>query len=251
MTVDMRLAAKGKSEPREALTQQGRAHIQLAKQYADALIESGWSEDDTTALERAVAKLEETTGTETDTRISLTDASDDESPAVSDAKSFIRRLRNALPRALRESQAESVNAEAFETGDRLGRSASKIAGYLGKIRPSVEALDPVLAKHFGGKKASETLDAVKSALEKTDTSQDSSLTHLPEPTLSLYETKGRVLEMVEDLNRAGRIAFEGQAETVGKFNKDILLRARRDRASKAMRSNQAEGASSQGSAGKG
>lgn len=243
MAVDMRLAAKGKSEPREALAQQGRAHITLAKQYADALIESGWSAEDTTALEQAVARLEETAGTEADTRVSLSDASDDESTSLSDAKSFIRRLRNALPRALRESQDKGVSAETFEAGDRLGRSAPKLAAYLGKIRPSVEALDPVLARHFNGKKASEALDNVKSALEKTDSSQDSSLGDLPEPTLRLYETKGRVLEMIEDLNRAGRIAFEGQAETVGKFNKDILLRARRERA--ARRANSPEGAGTQ------
>jgi hypothetical protein len=54
---------------------------------------------------------------------------------------------------------------------------------------------------------------------------------VPQEKLELFAAKGRVLEMIEDLNRAGRIAFEGQAETVGKFNKDLLLRARRSRGS--------------------
>jgi len=54
---------------------------------------------------------------------------------------------------------------------------------------------------------------------------------VPEDKIEIFGAKGRVLEMIEDLNRAGRIAFEGQAETVGKFNKDVLLRARRQRSS--------------------
>ena len=41
-----------------------------------------------------------------------------------------------------------------------------------------------------------------------------------------------MLEQIEDLNRAGKIAFDGDAATRGKFNKDILLRARKERAKK-------------------
>jgi hypothetical protein len=43
---------------------------------------------------------------------------------------------------------------------------------------------------------------------------------------------GTVLEQIEDLNRAGKSAFDGDAATRGKFNKDILLRARKERAKK-------------------
>jgi len=43
---------------------------------------------------------------------------------------------------------------------------------------------------------------------------------------------GKVLEQIEDLNRAGKSAFDGDAATRGKFNKDILLRARKERAQK-------------------
>ena len=43
---------------------------------------------------------------------------------------------------------------------------------------------------------------------------------------------GKVLEQIEDLNRAGKNAFDGDAATRGKFNKDILLRARKAQAKK-------------------
>jgi hypothetical protein len=226
MTTDMRLVAKGRSEPLDGLVQQGRAHVALAKQYAAALIESGWSEEDTSALEREVLLLEVASGK---AGVGSGDA-ETEPSAIVDAKAFVRRLRNALPRALRETKAANVNAEIFDAGGKLGREAPRILGYLEKIRPSVEAIDGELRRHFGGKSALELLDQAKGALEKKGASREGAeAAEEPTETRELNAAKGRVLEMIEDLNRAGRIAFEGQAETVGKFNKDILLRARRQR----------------------
>ena len=102
MKIDLRLAAKGEGEPREGLVQQGRAHIALAKHYTAALVESGWSDEDTAALESDVAMLESTMASQAEER-AAGDAGD--SPALAEAKAFLRRLRHALPRALRESVA--------------------------------------------------------------------------------------------------------------------------------------------------
>jgi hypothetical protein len=223
MTIDMRLVTKGRGEPMEGLLQQGKVHVTLAKQYAAALIESGWSDEDTSALELELARLEAMGAGEGGA------SGEDEPNAIVEAKAFVRRLRNALPRALRETKAEGVNEAVFDAGGKLGREASKIAAYLEKIRPSVAALDGELRRHFGGKSASELLDQVKSAVERVG--QGSTTGEVPQDKAELFAAKGRVLEMIEDLNRAGRIAFEGQAETVGKFNKDLLLRARRSRGS--------------------
>ncbi len=55
----------------------------------------------------------------------------------------------------------------------------------------------------------------------------------PGETLALYAVMGKVLEQIEDLNRAGKIASDGDAATRGKFNKDILLRARKAQVKKA------------------
>jgi hypothetical protein len=228
MTMDTRLVTKGRSEPLDGLLQQGKAHVALAKQYAESLIESGWSGEDTSALELEVARLEAMGG-----KAGADAASGEpehEPSAIVEAKAFVRRLRNALPRALREGKVEGVSEEAFDAGGKLGREAPKIAAYLEKIRPSVASLDGELRRHFGGKSAAELLDQAKSAVEKVASSQGAQQAEVPQERAELYAVKGRVLEMIEDLNRAGRIAFEGQAETVGKFNKDILLRSRRRRA---------------------
>ena len=228
MAVDMRLVRKGKGEPREGLVQQGKVHVTLARQYEASLIESGWSNEDTAELEKNVLLLEAAKASQGDAPEAAESASDPESTAVGEAKVFLRRLRNALPRTLRETRASGVSAEMFETGERFGRSPQKMAAYLTKIRPSIESLDGDLSRFFGGKKASELLDNAKAALDKAGSAEDTANEGLPEETLNFHALKGRVLEGIEDLNRAGRIAFEGQGEVVGKFNKDILLRARRE-----------------------
>jgi hypothetical protein len=238
MTTDMRLVTKGRSEPLDGLLQQGRFHVALAKQYAAALIESGWSDEDTNALEKEVSRLEAMSGSAGPSGVSGA-GGEEEPSAIVEAKAFVRRLRNALPRALRETKAEGVTEAVFDAGGKLGREAPRIAGYLEKIRPSVAAIDGELRRHFGGKSAAEMLDQVKSAVERVGPGTPQG--EVPEESRELFAVKGRVLEMIEDLNRAGRIAFEGQAETVGKFNKDMLLRARRSRGS-------AKGASEGGSA---
>ena len=57
--------------------------------------------------------------------------------------------------------------------------------------------------------------------------QELSRAMLSEETLDLYQLKGEVLVLIERLNRAGRTAFDGDANKAALFNKDLLLRARR------------------------
>jgi hypothetical protein len=209
MTFDIRLVAKGKSEPRDGLAQQGKVHVALAQQYEAKLDGAGWSPGDTAALAANVANLEARTGAQAKAYDHAGDTSTGEAQAIDAAKAYIRRLRHALPRALREAQAPGVTLESFHVGETLGRVTPRISSYLATIRPAVAAIDPALAKHFNGKKASTELDAVKEALDQADTTQEMARKNAPGETLSLYEVMGKVLEQIEDLNRAGKIAFDG------------------------------------------
>ena len=138
MTVDMRLANKGRSEPIRGLAQQGRVHVALAKQYATELDDAGWSASDTAAFEKDVESLEAMIGSRSLEREGATDATQKESSAVDDAKAFLRRLRNALPRALRKKGPSAVRAESFEVGETLGRSTPKISAFLANAPLSLE-----------------------------------------------------------------------------------------------------------------
>ena len=104
--------------------------------------------------------------------------------------------------------------------------------YLNAIAPHVTKLDADLSPFFQKKSASAELAQVKTALDAADTTQEVALAGLPADTLAVYEAKGRVLEAIEDLNAVARNAFDGQAEIVGQFNKDVLNRSRKKRAAK-------------------
>jgi hypothetical protein len=232
MALDDRLAKKGKDEPRDGLAQQGKVHVGLAQQYAAELDDNGWSATDTQALAVNVGKIEQAAGGQAAAYDHAGHSSTAESHAVDSAKAYVRKLRNALPRALRESPSLEVTAASFHAGETLGRSTPKISKYLAAIRPAVVTLDAALKPHFKSETASHLLDAVKSALDKADTTQELARKDAPGETLALYEVMGKVVEQIEDLNRAGKNAFDGDAATRAKFNKDILLRARKERAKK-------------------
>lgn len=228
--LDLRLIAKGRSEPRAGLAQQGKVHVGLGTHHVLELDEAGWSPADTASLEANVALLEGAVGTQAKAQDHASDTSTTESDAIDNAKGFIRRVRHALPRALREAPNAGVTLRSFHAGVTLERSTPRIVKYLTEIRPAVLALDPVLAKHFKGQLPSLELDMAKTALDQADTAQELARKHAPSETLALYEAMGQVLEQIEDLNRAGKIAFDSDPGTRAKFNKDILQRARKERA---------------------
>lgn len=224
MAIDIRLASKGQNEPLAALVEQGKVHVGLAKQHAKGLADAGWTAADTTAFEQALGSLETQKAVQADQRGQAKLAGSHEQQGIDKAKGFIRRLRNVLPIVLRKNK--SVDADAFNLGS-LGRSTSRISAYLTTISKPVATLDPDLKPYFRGANASAELVSVKEGLDQANVSQETALSGLPADTQQVYENKGRVLEAIEDLNRIARNAFDGQAEIIGKFNKDILLRGRR------------------------
>ncbi|MEO7331358.1 MAG: hypothetical protein ABI193_22470 [Minicystis sp.] len=227
MNPDLRLVEKGRGQPRGALAQEGKVHVALVKHHALALADHGWSVVDTVAFEAQVEALETAVGSQADVYGEVGNSSDAESQTVDAAKAFVRKLRNALPRALRDSPAAGVTAQSFLAGEEMARSTPKLSAYFTKIRPSVVKLDPALKAHFKGQTASVLLDGVKKALDDADKLQELWRKNAPALTQALYEQMGRVLEGIEDINRAGRSAFDGDAVTAATFNKDVLLRGRK------------------------
>ena len=50
---------------------------------------------------------------------------------------------------------------------------------------------------------------------------------LPVETQKIYETKGMAVELIEELNAVAKNCFDGNAQLIALFNKDILLRGRK------------------------
>ena len=229
-STDARLAKKGQGQPRLGLVQQGKVSAGLAREYSTELANAGWSSQDTDTMAATVTELESDIAVQADNRASHGDAHRMEQSGIDNAKKYLRLLGHALPRALRNTNSGLAASDfAVSPGTRLGRSTPKISGHLAKIRPHVAALDSALAPSFGGQSALAQLDRVKSELDAADTKQEISMSALPADTAKLYTSKGKLLEAIEDVNHAGKIAFDGDASKVALWNKDILVRARKTR----------------------
>ena len=228
MGINLRLAKKGAGESRQGLVQQGNYHVRLATDKADALARVGWKSAKTNELAAHILLLEGQAAVQLDRRSGAKVNTLTESEARNQAKSFIRKLRNVLPIVIRDNPELGVTISQFQRGA-LEDSTPKISTYLTSISEPVKKLDKILADYLEGEPASVQLALVKVALDEADTVQETTLAGLPEATLAIYETKGRVLEAIEDINRLAKNAFEGQAALIGQFNKDILLRARKER----------------------
>jgi hypothetical protein len=228
-TIDERLARKGKGQPRQAVLQQARLLLALVREHQTALTGHGWDTGDTTRFATSIAAAETAAGGRADVSNESNSKTKGEQAAIDAVKAFLRRLRRALPRVLRDNAALGVTATSFAVDEPLKRSTPKAIAYLIKIRSAVEKLDAPLTKHFGGAKASVELDTVKAALEKTDTDQESAQLAGPIETQALNEAVGRLLEDIEDIIRAGKSAFDGNATMAASFNKDLILRARRQK----------------------
>jgi hypothetical protein len=234
MAHDERMVAKGMHEPREGLAQQGRVQVELAKQHATELARHGWPAKMTSELANQVELISSGHSAQVDARTGSKADTHAEHQAVGEAKSFINLLRNAVPLAVEDAVKAGKHADVseFHAGQKLGLSTPKILGYFDSIAPAVARLDDYLKPYLPGDKPSKRLAALKSSLAAKDSTQEASLKGLPADTLDVYEAKGRVLDLIERLNRIARIAFDGQAELIGKFNKDLLLRARKERRAK-------------------
>jgi hypothetical protein len=218
MGLDLRLVVKGKREPRDGLSQEAKVHVQLGTQYVTELGEHAWSAQDTADLQANFALLDGAMGTQSGARTDAKGATKTEKQAVAGAKKFIARLRRALPRALRDAPALGLTMADFKAGEDLASSTPKISKYLSTIRPSVEKADKALSRAFPKKSALTVLDEVKKTLDDADVTQELARKNAPDTTKALYEVAGKVVEQIEDMNRAGKSAFEGDPDTQAKFN---------------------------------
>ena len=219
-----RLINKGMGTSPPPLLEQGRSHVSLGRKHEARLGRFGWPIAKTDALETKIKELD----TLYSSRSSLIDlsrsATKTEAQRRQEAKAYIRVLRNAAPMVLRDIKPEKISESSFDAGGSIGDSTPKISAYLMKVRPFVKTLNDGFSPYFDGEDPAEKLEQIKSALDNADADQETKRRGLPEETKQLYLINGELLQMIEDMNRVAKIAFDGQAAIIGQFNKDILLR---------------------------
>lgn len=236
MAPNMKLVAKGKTVALRSLLQQGHVSELLAVKYEAELAGAGFTETHQRALASKLSLLSDYVGRQSEKRVQSKANRMAEVEAVENAKAFKRRLDVALDDLYARDQYEEgfsmpVAREVFRVGQagRLYKTTPKILGYLARVRPQVEKVRSLLAPYFDGADAVALLDAAASALKTADTVQEITLAAKPQETLNVQQLKGEVLFLIERLNRAGRIAFDGDPGKISQFNKSLLARGRRGR----------------------
>lgn len=229
---DMEAVKRGRKEPRLGIVSQAGVSIQLAKDKAAELAPFGWRPEDTAELERLHTLLKSELAEQAEAKDGSRLATADQNAAFSKAKALKRNLDRAVQSLFRRETGLPVTRDAFEAGGRIGESVPRMVGYLLKVLPAVEKVSGHLAKRMGGIDPVAAIKSVQAVLESADVTQERALADLPSDTLEVYEAKGKALTLLADLIGAGRSAFDGDAIEAAKFNKDLIVRARKERAQK-------------------
>lgn len=227
--MDDAMMKKGAREPLRALVAQAKVTLGLAKkaEYVAPLAGAGWEAAETTSLEQLLGDVDTKEALALDARGTARRATQTEAAARRAAKLLVRRERNARPSALERARKANlaVDEKALRSGE-LGDSTPDLVEHLRKLEQEVKRLDEHYKPYNKKQSLYAQLVAARQALETADQTQETSHQTAPVETKTLNEKKGRLLSKLEELNRLAKNAFEGQAEIVGLFNKDLLLRGR-------------------------
>lgn len=222
-----KFARKGKRAPVIAVMEQAGVHIALGRAHQGPLAQYGWPAENTEHLSERVGVLGQLFSTRSQTMDASRMAAKNEKLCIDNAKAFINRIRTAAPIVLSAHPAPNVTENAFKIGVSLSCSTPNHLKYLMRIRPFVETLDEQLKPFFAGESPLEQLDAVKSALEQSDALQETLRGTLPACTQEIIELNGEVFELIENMNRVAKLAFQDNPEIAAQFNKNLIQRATR------------------------
>jgi len=229
MPIDMELVAKGMQVSRKGLLDQALYHQGLEAKHRGALMAAGWTPENSAEFSRCLEFLKAQIHKTEDARAESRTDTQNEQAAITESKAFKRKLVTGMKDLHVEKRVLDADYDLVRYSGRLDRSTPKILAYFAKIRGQVEKYDALLTPYFGGTSALTIFNEVQQRLEAAQTVQEVNLKALPQETLKIYEAMGRMLWLIEKMNRIGRIAFDGQAAIIAEFNKDLILRARKTR----------------------
>jgi hypothetical protein len=223
----LRWIARGSKDSGAAMLAQGGYSIPLAQKHASPLGRFGFGQDKIDLMVSWYTRLGERLGSRQAAMSDCKLAARQEVEAVSYAKDHIFLVRELLPMTLRDKGTTHALPSDIAPKGSLKRSAPKILEYLKATRELVARYENDLRPAFQGRSPLEAHDEAIAKLEAASGNQEMKLGSLPQETKAIYEAKGALLELIEDMNRVARVAFRGQAEIAAQFNKDKLLRTRR------------------------
>ena len=76
-------------------------------------------------------------------------------------------------------------------------------------------MDEQLKPYFGGESAAALVKKALTELDAAQADQEVNLAATPRQTLEIYETKGKLLAKIEEMNKVAKIVFWGQSDIAG------------------------------------
>lgn len=229
MSPDTELIEKGIRVHRLGLIDQSLRHLELYEKYSVVLKQYGWTDALTTEFADAITLVRSERAAAIEARTVSKDNRDREQAAVTNSKAFKRRIVHAAEDLHADRQISAHVLNGIVRSGKLRRSSTLIAGYLTDIRPHVKEAALLFDTYFGGESSLDMLDGLVAELDAAQGIQEANYKLLPLETQKVYEAKGRLLMLIEKMNRIAKIAFDGDAAMIGLFNKDLINRARKTR----------------------
>jgi hypothetical protein len=217
---------KGADAPLHGLLGQFDYSSSVAQELKPILLAGGLTEEQFNELMARGAALGAATGKKHKATLESKNATTEEGSGVDEAKDQFYTLRQLFPMIVRQHNV-TIPEDALAPAGSLGRSATKISKQMNRTREVVVQLEEYLRPYYHGESPVAVHDRIIAKLSAANGKQENRRRNLPNETRELNVAKGALLEAIEDLNRIGRIAFMGQASVAARFNKDILLAARR------------------------
>lgn len=232
--VDMRMVIKGKRTPLKGLIDQSHVHAVLLTEFEPALLRNGWRPENTSQFRCVMAHVGTTQAAAIEARSKSMDNTRREEAARSAGKEYVSNVREAF-KDLRADHPDRFNNLQVEgiLGGHIAQSTPALIAYLDKSRPHVDALEELLMPYFDARPLLPVHDALREELGDSQGTQETELKKLPLETRRLYEAMGILLHLIEKMNRLGKKLSRGDAQTAARFNKDLILRARKTLRAKA------------------
>jgi len=220
-------ADRGTRDTWPALDEQATYTINLGTTYKTEILAAGLAEALLADMLEKQKQCSSIFGARREAEVDSQLATSGESAAMSAAKAYLYKMDQVLPIATRGVKLDDLKPEHLFRPKDSSKSTSKTKARLEAMRPLVVRLEDKLKRYFSEQSPVKVLDAVIANIQAAQANQASRQQARSPETFKLRVAKGELLEMIEDVNRLGRVAFMGQADIAGKFNKDILLKARR------------------------
>ncbi len=215
---DVKLVDLGRLTGRVFLLRQGRMSLRLAVENEERLAGGGWSPSRTAQMRQLWRELADSLDEEDDPAAGAGVRSLEEAALIAETRSLVSHLHEALRQLFLFGDESGLNLQAFSFQDYPLQTSRGLMRYFEDIRPKVERLESSLKRWFREPPAGELLDRALEQLGALEADAGpSDEDHQPE-SMSVLELKGRLLILLQELERTARDVFpEGDPALAGLF----------------------------------